>query len=164
MPVECTPAMNCPSKRASREASARYRVAKSSLSSATAPLSHGVRASDSGFRTRPSEPSRTADATLVLVLEELRRELGDALITDAAALDALRADKSGQRSGSAPLALVEAREVAHVQAALRWASAHGVPVVPRGAGTGLAGGAIAGSGELVVSTARMTRILRIDAA
>jgi glycolate oxidase len=98
------------------------------------------------------------------VLDELRAELGDVLVTDRATLDALRADKSGQRSGSAPLALVEAREIAHVQAALRWAAAHGVPVVPRGAGTGLAGGAIAGSGELVVSTARMTRILRIDAA
>src|SRR5690606_20366467 len=98
------------------------------------------------------------------VLDELRAELGDVLVTDRATLDALRADKSGQRSGSAPLALVEAREIAHVQAALRWAGAHGVPVVPRGAGTGLAGGAIAASGELVVSTARMTRILRIDAA
>jgi glycolate oxidase len=98
------------------------------------------------------------------VLDELRAELGDVLVTDRATLDALRADKSGQRSASAPLALVEAREIAHVQAALRWAGAHGVPVVPRGAGTGLAGGAIAGSGELVVSTARMTRILRIDAA
>jgi glycolate oxidase len=98
------------------------------------------------------------------VLDELRAELGDVLVTDRARLDALRADKSGQRSGSAPLALVEAREIAHVQAALRWAGAHGVPVVPRGAGTGLAGGAIAASGELVVSTARMTRILRIDAA
>ncbi len=98
------------------------------------------------------------------MLDELRAELGDVLVTDRATLDALRADKSGQRSGSAPLALVEAREIAHVQAALRWAGAHGVPVVPRGAGTGLAGGAIAASGELVVSTARMTRILRIDAA
>lgn len=98
------------------------------------------------------------------MLEELRAELGDVLVTDAAALDAVRGDKSGQRSGSAPLALVEAREVAHVQAALRWASAHGVPVVPRGAGTGLAGGAIGQAGELVVSTAHMTRILEIDAA
>jgi glycolate oxidase len=98
------------------------------------------------------------------VLDELRAELGEALVTDAAVLDTLRGDKSGQRSGSAPLALVEAREVGHVQAALRWASAHGVPVVPRGAGTGLAGGAIAQSGELVISTARMTRILEIDAA
>jgi glycolate oxidase len=98
------------------------------------------------------------------VLEELRAELGDVLVTDAAALEALRSDKSGQRSATPPLAVVAAREIAHVQAALRWASAHGVPVVPRGAGTGLAGGAIAQAGELVISTARMTRILQIDEA
>lgn len=96
------------------------------------------------------------------MLDELRAELGDALVTDPAALDALRADKSGRVSATAPLALVEAREVAHVQAALRWASRHGVPVVPRGAGTGLAGGAIGEQGELVVSTARMNRILEIS--
>jgi len=98
------------------------------------------------------------------VLDELRAELGEVLVTDPGARERLRGDKSGQRSDSAPLALVEAREVAHVQAALRWAGAHGIPVVPRGAGTGLAGGAIARGGELVISTARMTRILRIDAA
>lgn len=86
------------------------------------------------------------------------------MVTDARRLDELRTDKSGQRSASAPLALVEAREVAHVQAALAWANRHGVAVVPRGAGTGLAGGAIASAGELVISTARMTRILEIDAA
>lgn len=96
------------------------------------------------------------------MLEELRAELGEALITDPAALDATRADKSGQRSGGAPLAIVEATEVAHVQAALRWANRHGVPVVPRGAGTGLAGGAIARPGELVVSTARLTRIIEVS--
>ncbi|PZQ91743.1 MAG: FAD-binding oxidoreductase [Leifsonia xyli] len=96
------------------------------------------------------------------MLDELRRELGGVLVTDAAALEELRSDKSGQRSDSAPLALVEAREIAHVQAALRWAARHGVPVVPRGAGTGLAGGAIARAGELVVSTAAMTRILEIS--
>jgi glycolate oxidase len=98
------------------------------------------------------------------VLEELRAELGDVLVTDAATLEVLRSDKSGQRSATPPLAVVEAHEIAHVQAALRWASAHGVPVVPRGAGTGLAGGAIAQAGELVISTARMTRILQIDEA
>jgi glycolate oxidase len=98
------------------------------------------------------------------VLDELRAELGDVLVTDAAALEALRSDKSGQRSATPPLAVVATREIAHVQAALRWASAHGVPVVPRGAGTGLAGGAIAQAGELVISTARMTRILQIDEA
>ena len=97
------------------------------------------------------------------MLDELRAELGDVLVTDERALESLRADKSGQRSGSVPLALVEAREIGHVQAAMRWASAYGIPVVPRGAGTGLAGGAIAQGGELVVSTARMTRILEISA-
>ncbi|MFT4284042.1 MAG: FAD-binding oxidoreductase, partial [Protaetiibacter sp.] len=96
------------------------------------------------------------------MLDELRAELGDALVTDPVALDGLRADKSGRSSASAPLALVEAREIAHVQAALRWASRHGVPVVPRGAGTGLAGGAIGQEGELVVSTARMTRVLEVS--
>jgi len=97
------------------------------------------------------------------VLDELRAELGDVLVTDERVLESLRADKSGQRSGSVPLALVEAREIGHVQVAMRWASAYGIPVVPRGAGTGLAGGAIAQGGELVVSTARMTRILEISA-
>lgn len=98
------------------------------------------------------------------MLEELRAEVGEALVTDVAVLEELRGDKSGQRSGSTPLALVEAREIGHVQAALRWASAHSIPVVPRGAGTGLAGGAIAQGGELVISTARMNRILEIDTA
>ncbi|WP_170154380.1 FAD-binding oxidoreductase [Protaetiibacter intestinalis] len=98
------------------------------------------------------------------MLEELRAAVGEALVTDAAALEAARGDKSGQRSAAAPLAIVEAREIGHVQAALRWASAHGVPVVPRGAGTGLAGGALAGAGELVLSTSRLDRILEISAA
>lgn len=96
------------------------------------------------------------------VVALLRAALGDAVSTDAATLDALRSDKSGQRTDAAPLALVAARTVEQVQAALRIANEHGVPVVPRGAGTGLSGGAMAGAGELVLSTAAMARILQID--
>ncbi|MGM1029659.1 MAG: FAD-binding oxidoreductase [Actinomycetota bacterium] len=84
------------------------------------------------------------------------------LVTDTSALDIVRADESGHRSSAAPLAIVEAEEVAHVQSALRWATEHGVPVVPRAAGTGLAGGAIAGGGELVVSVDRMRRLLDVS--
>ncbi|SDR91216.1 FAD-binding oxidoreductase [Agrococcus carbonis] len=80
------------------------------------------------------------------------------VVTDPAALDVARADKSGHRSVAPPLAIVEAEAVEHVQAAMAWASAHRVPVVPRAAGTGLAGGAIAGGGELVVSVDRMRRL------
>ncbi len=98
------------------------------------------------------------------VVALLRAALGDAVVTDPAALEALRSDKSGQRTAAPPLALVAARTVEHVQAALRIAHEHRVPVVPRGAGTGLSGGAMAGAGELVVSTAAMRRILSIDDA
>lgn len=97
------------------------------------------------------------------VVALLRAALGDAVSTEAAALDALRSDKSGQRTDAPPLALIEARSVEHVQRALRIAHEHRVPVVPRGAGTGLSGGAMAGAGELVLSTAAMARIRQIDA-
>jgi glycolate oxidase len=50
-------------------------------------------------------------------------------------------------------------EVSHV---LALAYGHGVPVVARGAGTGLAGGALAVEGGLLLVTARMDRILELD--
>ncbi|MGH7733554.1 MAG: FAD-binding oxidoreductase, partial [Gemmatimonadales bacterium] len=61
------------------------------------------------------------------------------------------------------LAVVRAGSTADVRAALLWASRHGVPVVPRGAGTGLSGGSAAVVGCLTVSTERM-RALAVDTA
>jgi len=49
-----------------------------------------------------------------------------------------------------------------VQAIMRVAERHGSAVVPRGAGTGLAGGAIPLGAPIVVSTGKMNRILEID--
>jgi glycolate oxidase len=49
-----------------------------------------------------------------------------------------------------------------VAACVRLARAHGLPIVPRGAGTGLSGGALPAEGGIVIGTARMTRILAID--
>lgn len=54
-----------------------------------------------------------------------------------------------------------ADEVAQI---VRLAAAEGIPVVPRGAGTGLSGGAIAAQGGLAVGFARMNRILDVDVA
>ena len=51
----------------------------------------------------------------------------------------------------------------HVQVAVRWAARHGVPVVPRGAGSGLSGGSSAVDGGIVVSLERM-RAVEIDTA
>jgi glycolate oxidase len=45
---------------------------------------------------------------------------------------------------------------------MKLASAHGVPVVPRGAGTGLSGGALPVEGCIVIGTSRMKRVLEVD--
>jgi glycolate oxidase len=103
-------------------------------------------------------------AEAALVLEALRRSLGDAVSTDAATLAPLTADKSGHDSRSSPLALVTARSIEQVRDTLRIATEHRVGVVPRGAGTGLAGGAIASAGEIVLSTLGMDRILEVSVA
>jgi glycolate oxidase len=97
-------------------------------------------------------------------LTALQEALGDAVSTRPDDLDRMRGDKSGHIAASRPLALVTARSVEDVQATLRIATRFGIPVVPRGAGTGLAGGAIAGAGEIVLSTLAMNRILEISAA
>ena len=54
------------------------------------------------------------------------------------------------------------RSTAEVQAVAQLAHAAGVPLVARGAGTGISGGAVPSQGGIVVSTARMRRILEID--
>jgi glycolate oxidase len=54
------------------------------------------------------------------------------------------------------------RTAEQVQAAVRLCHEHGVPFVARGAGTGLSGGAVPCPGGIVISLARMNRILEID--
>ncbi len=49
-----------------------------------------------------------------------------------------------------------------VQAAIRVCARHGIPFVGRGAGTGLSGGALPAAGGVVISLARMNRILEVD--
>lgn len=51
-----------------------------------------------------------------------------------------------------------------VAAIVRLAAHAGMPIVPRGAGTGLAGGATPMQGGIVISTARMDKILQVDTA
>lgn len=95
------------------------------------------------------------------VLERLRSELGDIVDTSAEALEQARADRSGHRSPGRPLAVVRARSVDDVQHTMRIASATRTPVVVRGAGTGLAGAANAGPGQIVLSLTAMDRILEV---
>jgi glycolate oxidase len=96
------------------------------------------------------------------VLARLREELGAVFSVEEGLLNEVRTDRAGWFSPGVPLGVVLATEIEHVQRAVRIAAEFGVPVVPRGAGTGLAGGAVGTPGSLVISTAGMNRILEIS--
>jgi glycolate oxidase len=65
-------------------------------------------------------------------------------------------------SGPLPAAVVLPRSTHDVSAIVRVARATGEPIVARGAGTGLCGGAVANLGGIVVSFSRMNRMLSLD--
>ena len=95
-------------------------------------------------------------------LASLAAELHDgALVTDPDILASYRHDRAADPSAGTPLAVVRATSTEDVQAVLRWCTAHRVPVVPRGMGTGLSGGATAVDGGIVLSTEKM-RAITVD--
>lgn len=105
-------------------------------------------------------PETTVSAQL---LGLLARDLPpDRLDTDPAVLTAHATDRSGARPPGEPLAVVHARRTEDVTVTLRHAHELRVPVVPRGAGTGLSGGATAGEGSLVLDLSGMNRILELS--
>ena len=65
---------------------------------------------------------------------------------------------------SRPDLVVFPESTEQVAAIVKLAAEHNIPIVGRGAGTGLSGGAIARAGGIIVSFARMNRILEIDLA
>jgi len=87
----------------------------------------------------------------------------DVVVTDPDVFDGYRFDRAMTVRPGRPLALVRATSTAEVQATLRVAPAFRVPVVPRGAGTGLSGGSSAVDGCITLSTERM-RSLTVDPA
>ena len=95
----------------------------------------------------------------------LRRMLrADQVLTDAASLDAYAHDDAEWAPYEPPLAVVLAEREQDVSAVVRLAAASGLRVVPRGAGTGLSGGANAMARSIVLSLERMTRIVEVNAA
>ena len=99
-------------------------------------------------------------------LEAIRRELpGVRLLTDDVDRESYRLDETAYlTTAGLPLGVALPATTAEVSALLRLASAHRVPVVPRGAGTGLSGGAAGIDGALTIALTRMDRILEIDTA
>lgn len=84
------------------------------------------------------------------------------MLTDPDQIEAYRHDEHSYVTPGRPLAVVVARDSADVAATLRWASEHRVPVIPRGAGTGIVGGTAATDGCVILSLARMTAIRELS--
>ena len=85
-------------------------------------------------------------------LDELIAVLPDGrVITDPDIIEAYRRDETAAVAPGQPRCVVSARSTDEVTATMRWASAHRVPVVPRGGGSGLAGGAAGIDGCVMLS-------------
>jgi glycolate oxidase len=93
---------------------------------------------------------------------ELRALLGDGFVlTEPEQLRVYDCDGlTGWRAQPAIVALPGSTE--EVQAVVRLCHRHGIPFVARGAGTGLSGGALPVAEGIVISLARLNRILEVD--
>jgi glycolate oxidase len=95
------------------------------------------------------------------IVEELSRIVGrDHVIAGADDLRIFERDASIE--GAVPDAVVLPNGTGEVAAVIKLASRHGIPIVPRGAGTGLSGGAVTIRGGIALQMTRMRRILEID--
>jgi glycolate oxidase len=104
----------------------------------------------------------TATAIDALV-DDARRELPELrLLTDVTDREGYRLDETAYLTAGLPGAVALPASTEEVAALLSLASRHRVPVVPRGAGTGLSGGAAGIEGALTIAVTRMNRILEID--
>jgi glycolate oxidase len=83
------------------------------------------------------------------------------VLTDRDVVASYRQDWARDPNAGWPRAVIRATSTEDVQAVLRWASANNVPVVPRGAGSGLSGGSTAVEDGIVLSLEKM-REIRID--
>jgi len=117
-----------------------------------------------------SAPTAIAPSTgLSALLDDLRAEAPDIEVrppsaeTAAFAYDAATAPRGGAASVDGP-AVAFPTTAEEVQRLVRLAARHGVSVVPRGAGTGLSGGASAHADQLVIATDRLDRIVEVSPA
>ncbi|MFK8024423.1 MAG: FAD-binding oxidoreductase [Ilumatobacter sp.] len=96
------------------------------------------------------------------IAEALRKRIDPARVRSSATETRLYRHDASSLSGDASV-VVFAASTDDVRAAVEVAAELGVPFVPRGSGTGLAGGAVPTEGAIVISTAKMNRILSVDA-
>ncbi|HEY7702662.1 MAG TPA: FAD-linked oxidase C-terminal domain-containing protein [Candidatus Limnocylindrales bacterium] len=98
-------------------------------------------------------------------LDALRARLPDLrLLTDESDRESYRRDETAYLPAGLPGAVALPTETAQVVAIVETCAAYDVPIVPRGAGSGLSGGAAGIEGALTVAFTTMDKIVEIDAA
>ena len=109
-----------------------------------------------------SKLDRFPDEVTLKGAAQLARRIGqEKVVDDADLLESYGRDES-HVAPVLPAAVVRARSAADVEATLAVAGEWGIPVTPRGTGTGKSGGAIPLRGGLVLSLAAMDQIVDID--
>ncbi|RQO46028.1 FAD-binding oxidoreductase [Rhodococcus sp. KBW08] len=103
-------------------------------------------------------PSPTAQVANQTAIEKLESVIPKRVVTQQSMLEKYRYDHIRYGRAGRPLAAARPETTEDVQACLRWATEHRVPVITRGAGTGLSGGAQALDGALILSTEAMKHI------
>jgi glycolate oxidase len=86
------------------------------------------------------------------------------LISDPDITASYSRDQAPFASAAAPFAVLLARSAAEISIAMKYANENSIPVVTRGAGSGLSGGANSTAGSLVISLEKMNQIIEIDTA
>src|SRR5581483_10605200 len=107
----------------------------------------GAEAAAGGLRAPAASVRAMAVESREAPLDGLAAALPDGvLVTDRDVVAGYRHDWARDPDAGWPVAVVRATSTADVQAAVRWAAEHRVPLVPRGAGSGLSGGSSAVDG------------------
>jgi glycolate oxidase len=110
----------------------------------------------------PSPPDPARGAAFLAALSE--RLPGLPIRTDPVDLEAVRRDETANLNPPLPLAHAAPATAGEVSEIVRLAAAYRVPIVPRGEGTGLSGGAVAVAGGLTLTFRRMASIRSISDA
>lgn len=86
------------------------------------------------------------------------------LISDPDITASYSRDQAPFAKSASPFAVLLARSAAEISIALKYANENKIPVVTRGAGSGLSGGANSDAQSLVISLEKMNQIIEIDSA
>jgi glycolate oxidase len=116
---------------------------------------------------RPFADARAAKpfdaAAAAALVSALGRGLPDGrLVVDPDVLAAMSHDEAEWAPVGRAVAGVRAETESQVQHVVRVCAEFGAPIVPRGAGTGLSGGANATDGSVVLDLSRMNQVLEVD--